>query len=227
MRASVWYTVYERARLPLVPVIDRYDGSMQVDWATTASGAGVVVSLVGTGIAIWQARLARRAAEVAGKASDASAAQALAAIEQANLFRRQLANDAAARHQRDAPEFHLRMQGVGEWGAWHTSRDGNRQFVSIAKNNKPSLTDWFKRRTLVLTYARGPAAEVTITLDPAASADSTVFESERLSLVEGATARCVLITSHRLEGTEVRLEISSRELGGDGRVWTEDRSVSL
>lgn len=197
------------------------------DWTVAAAGASLLVSIGGTGVAIWQGRIARRAAALSEKAADAAAAQALAAVEQANLLRRQLAAEQRDRALRDAPEFTLSFADEGEWGAWRTTKNGGREFAGISQRNNPPVRDWVKRRVLVLGHRRGPAARVTVTLDGVAASSAEVLVAGPVELVEGAIERIPMFTAHALEGAELTVVVIGEELRGEGRTWVTRRALPL
>ncbi|AEV87050.1 hypothetical protein ACWT_6033 [Actinoplanes sp. SE50] len=197
------------------------------DWALIISAAALLISLGGTAAAIWQARIARHAAEISGRAADASSAQAIAAIQQTNVLRRQLSAEDDDRALRDAPEFVIEFVGEGEWGTWRTDRRGGRRFAAISRHNNPSVHDWVKRRQLVLGHRRGPAVRTSIAVDGRQPPDAELLDPGPFDMVEGASRRIPIVTVHALEGAELTVVITSEELSGQGRRWVSRRVLAL
>ncbi|MFG2042347.1 hypothetical protein [Dactylosporangium sp. NPDC048998] len=197
------------------------------DWSLAVAGASLLASIGGTAVAIWQARIARHAAALSEKAADASAAQALAAVEQANLLRRQLAAEQSDRALRDAPEYTLEFADSGEWGAWRKVRDGGREFAEISQRNNPPVHEWVKRRVLVLGHRGGPAVRASVTLDGVSPAAVEILAAGPFELVAGASESIPVVTAHALEGAELTFVVTSQERHGEGRSWVFRRAVQL
>jgi hypothetical protein len=197
------------------------------DWSLVVAGASLVVSVGGTAIAIWQARVARRAAASSERAADASAAQAIAAVEQGNLLRRQLAAEQSDRALRDAPEYTLEFVDSGEWGAWRTVRSGGREFTRISQSNNPPVHEWVKRRVLVLGHGTGPPVRATVAVDGVAPAAAEILAAGPFELVAGASQRITVVTAHALEGADLTVVVTSHERHGEGRRWVFRRAVQL
>jgi hypothetical protein len=197
------------------------------DWSLVVAGASLLVSLGGAAIAIWQTRVARRAAAESEKAASASAAQALATIEQANLLRRQLAAEQSERTLRDAPVFTLEFADGGEWGAWRKLRNGGREFVRISQSNNPPVHKWVKRRVLILELRMGPPVRASVALVGGSRGDVEVLANGPFELVAGARERVVVVTAHALEGAELTAMVTSQERSEEGRSWVFRRAVQL
>ncbi|MFF4276175.1 hypothetical protein [Streptomyces sp. NPDC001536] len=76
-----------------------------MDAGTGAAVGGAVISAVAAGIAIWQARIAKRQAVLADDSATSAKRQAVAAEEQVQLMRRQLDGEEAERIEARRPEF--------------------------------------------------------------------------------------------------------------------------
>jgi hypothetical protein len=85
------------------------------------------------GIAIWQARSAKKAARAAERQADAAEAAAQAAQEQVELMRRQLDAEDANRREARGPEFDIKFRGSSRG---LPERTGQFEF---AQNSGPAL----------------------------------------------------------------------------------------
>jgi hypothetical protein len=85
------------------------------------------------GIAIWQARSAKKAARAAERQADAAEAAAQAAQEQVELMRRQLDAEDANRREARGPEFDIKFRGSSRG---LPERTGHFEF---AQNSGPAL----------------------------------------------------------------------------------------
>jgi hypothetical protein len=88
----------------------------QIPWSAIGAVASLLLSACSMIVAVWQTRLARRAARIAQDAATATSVQARASVEQANLLRRQLEAEQEDRIRQMEPTFLLRTVEDAEWG---------------------------------------------------------------------------------------------------------------
>ena len=76
-----------------------------MDAGTGAAVGGAVISAVAAGVAVWQARIAKRQAELADDSAASAKRQAVAAEAQVQIMRMQLAGEEADRIEARRPQF--------------------------------------------------------------------------------------------------------------------------
>lgn len=121
-----------------------------MNWGDVATWASTAIALVATGVAIWQAVLARRAAQGAEKSEDASldaANRSAAAAERSaqSASRAADAEEQAAAAARDSAQAHDRIASVLEQQAaryeppWVVQHHSGSTFVLINDGDEPTL----------------------------------------------------------------------------------------
>ncbi|WP_159401241.1 hypothetical protein [Streptomyces sp. NRRL B-24484] len=155
-----------------------------MDWNLTTAVAAAAISGAGAGIAIWQARIAKRQAATADAAAVLAARQAVAAEqqvkaaeEQVALMRRQLDAEDAERVEARGPQFEIKHRGAthGAPNQWRVTRFEFTQTtgpalatITVAASGNGVLGVWTDGDDLAPSTQVGPvAAKGTFTVDVA------------------------------------------------------------
>jgi len=181
-------------------------------WGAIGTAAGSVVALGAMLTAVWQARIARTSSR--------------AAIEQVQLFRRQVARESADRDVRDAPVFSL-TKGRAELGECRTT-NGTVEFVPIAQCDQMiSSTRWANRRPVRIHMIDGPAVSAEVSVHHDFGERIQAIDVGPHQMIKDARREFTLISSYRLNGKRLKVVITSTESQGDGRTWTSHHEIEL
>lgn len=193
-------------------------------WQAIGTVLSVLLAAASMFVALWQARIARRAAQVAQEAATAAGIQARATVEQANLLRRQLEAETIDRTRRDTPKFSVRAIGDDEWGTLE-GRDAPR-FVALSATAPAPVSEWFKRQTLELQMTEGPD-EVAVELATVRPSSARAKLLGDPTLARLGFLQVEMVTPYELSGKQVVLGIDSKErLPGLSQSWQVHLSVT-
>jgi hypothetical protein len=174
--------------------------------------AGSVVAVGAMATAIWQARIARTSSR--------------AAMEQVQLYRRQLVAEAAERDLRDAPEFSL-AKGRAELGECQTV-NGSVQFVPMAQCDQMiSSARWANRRPVRIDMTGGPAVSVQVALHHDFGDRVHCLDVGPYQMIKDSRREFTLISAYRLKGMRLEVVITSTESQSDPRIWTNRYEIEL
>jgi hypothetical protein len=199
-----------------------------MDGELITASAAVVVSVIGTGYAGWQAHIARRAAlsaeaqarsaEVQAHSAEEQArsaeTQARAAEEQVALMRRQLEADEAARHEAGGPNFSLSF----DRSRHHPGLQRRVAVLKLKQEDGPALES-------VRISVSGPGvAGLLITRGTIGEPDA---EEDLGSMAQGAVkdVHVALEPSAVNDGATARLSIRCDD--GTGASWRRDYSCEI
>ena len=196
-----------------------------IPWTTVGTVASLLLATASMIVAIWQTRIARRAAHTAQEAATAASIQARATVEQANLLRRQLEAETLDRVHRAAPKFSLRATGDEEWG---TLREGSDAlFAAISLENPPPIREWVKRQTLELQMVEGPG-ELTVEVRTVRAPSARIRPLSGPVVARLGFLRFEMLTPYEISGKQVTLEIRSADATSpdNGGFWLTNLSIT-
>jgi hypothetical protein len=183
------------------------------DWSAIGTAAGAIVALGAMTATIWQARMAKTAANAAG--------------QQVELIRQQLEVELAERDHRDAPSFELTVRPA-DLGECITHKDGSVTFVPLVKNNDVDPARWAQHRMVELRMTAGPTKVLAeVVLDHPYGGNVRILDAGPYQIVKDSTRRFTMIYAHRLRDQRIEVVIHSTESPAGLRTWISRQEIAL